>query len=29
MIYGVHLPDEVLEKVYRKNAMKVLNIRAD
>jgi len=29
MIYGVDLPDEVLEKVYRKNAMKALNIRAN
>lgn len=29
MIYGVHLPDEVLEKVYRKNALKALNIQAD
>ena len=25
-IYGVHLPDEVLERVYRKNAINVLNI---
>jgi predicted TIM-barrel fold metal-dependent hydrolase len=25
-IYGIHLPDDVLEKVYRKNAIKVLNI---
>lgn len=24
MIYGVHLPDEVLEKIYNKNALKVL-----
>ena len=28
-IYGLNLPDDVLEKVYRKNVMKVLNIRAD
>ena len=25
-IYGIHLPDDVLEKVYRKNAIKVFNI---
>ena len=25
MIYGLYLPDEVLEKVYYKNAMKILN----
>ena len=24
MIYGVHLPDEVLEKIYNKNALKIL-----
>jgi predicted TIM-barrel fold metal-dependent hydrolase len=28
-IYGIHLPDDVLERVYQQNAMKVLNIRAD
>ena len=28
MIYGLYLPDEVLEKVYYKNALKVLNIQA-
>ena len=27
-IYGVHLPDEVLERVYRINAINVLNIEA-
>lgn len=26
MIYGVHLPDEVLEKIYNKNALKILGI---
>lgn len=26
MIYGLHLPDEVLEKVYNKNAMKILDL---
>lgn len=26
MIYGLNLPDEVLEKVYNKNAMKLLNL---
>jgi hypothetical protein len=26
MIYGVHLPDEVLEKIYHKNALKILGI---
>lgn len=25
MIYGVYLPDEVLEKIYNKNAIKILN----
>jgi predicted TIM-barrel fold metal-dependent hydrolase len=25
MIYGVHLPDEVLEKIYYKNALRLLN----
>ena len=25
MIYGLYLPDDVLEKIYYKNAMKVLN----
>lgn len=25
MIYGLHLPDEVLEKIYNKNALKILN----
>lgn len=25
-IYGLHLPDEVLEKVYYRNAMRILNI---
>jgi predicted TIM-barrel fold metal-dependent hydrolase len=28
-IYGIHLPEDVLEKVYQKNAIKVLNIGAD
>lgn len=27
MIYGIHLPDEVLEKIYNKNAIKILNIQ--
>jgi predicted TIM-barrel fold metal-dependent hydrolase len=26
MIYGVFLPDEVLEKIYNKNALKILNM---
>ena len=26
MIYGIHLPDEVLEKVYNKNALKLLGL---
>ena len=26
MIYGVHLPDEVLEKLYNKNALKILGM---
>ncbi|MEE9466376.1 MAG: amidohydrolase family protein, partial [Candidatus Neomarinimicrobiota bacterium] len=26
MIYGLHLPDEVLEKVYNKNATKILDM---
>lgn len=26
MIYGIHLPDEVLEKLYNKNALKILNM---
>ncbi|MEP3389134.1 MAG: amidohydrolase family protein [Reichenbachiella sp.] len=26
MIYGINLPDEVLEKIYNKNALKVLNL---
>lgn len=26
MIYGVHLPDEVLEKIYYKNALKILGM---
>ena len=26
MIYGVHLPDEVLEKIYNKNALKILGM---
>ncbi|HUV27331.1 MAG TPA: amidohydrolase family protein [Anaerolineales bacterium] len=25
-VYGIHLPDDVLEKVYQKNALRVLNI---
>lgn len=25
MIYGLHLPDDVLEKIYNKNALKILN----
>jgi len=24
MIYGLYLPDEVLEKIYNKNAQKIL-----
>jgi predicted TIM-barrel fold metal-dependent hydrolase len=27
MIYGLYLPDEVLEKIYNKNALKILNMR--
>ena len=27
MIYGVHLPDEVLEKIYYKNAEKILSMK--
>src|SRR5690606_13291075 len=26
MIYGLHLPDQVLEKIYYKNAVKLLNL---
>lgn len=26
MIYGLYLPDEVLEKIYYKNAMKILSL---
>lgn len=26
MIYGLHLPDEVLEKIYNKNALKLLSL---
>ena len=26
MIYGVHLPDEVLEKIYNKNALRILGM---
>lgn len=26
MIYGIHLPDEVLEKLYNKNALKILGL---
>jgi predicted TIM-barrel fold metal-dependent hydrolase len=26
MIYGVHLPDEVLEKIYNKNALRILSM---
>lgn len=26
MIYGVHLPDEVLEKIYNKNALKIFDM---
>ena len=26
MIYGVYLPDDVLEKIYNKNALKILNM---
>jgi len=26
MIYGIHLPDEVLEKIYNKNALKILGM---
>ncbi|UCF38703.1 MAG: amidohydrolase [Acidobacteriota bacterium] len=26
MIYGVHLPDDVLEKIYNKNALKILGM---
>jgi predicted TIM-barrel fold metal-dependent hydrolase len=29
MIYGVHLPDEVLEKIYNKNALEILAMRKD
>lgn len=29
MIYGLHLPDEVLEKLYYKNALKLLEWRAE
>lgn len=28
MIYGLNLPDEVLEKIYNKNALKLLNMQA-
>ncbi|MFC1619617.1 amidohydrolase family protein [Candidatus Neomarinimicrobiota bacterium] len=28
MIYGVYLPDEVLEKIYNKNALKILSMYA-
>ena len=27
MIYGIYLPDEVLEKIYNKNALKILGMR--
>ena len=27
MIYGVHLPDGVLKKIYYQNALKILNMR--
>ena len=26
MIYGIYLPDEVLEKIYNKNALKIMNM---
>jgi predicted TIM-barrel fold metal-dependent hydrolase len=26
MIYGIYLPDDVLEKVYNKNALKIMNM---
>jgi uncharacterized protein len=26
MIYGLYLPDEVLEKIYNKNALKILGM---
>jgi uncharacterized protein len=26
MIYGLFLPDEVLEKIYNKNALKILGM---
>jgi uncharacterized protein len=26
MIYGLYLPDDVLEKIYNKNALKILNM---
>jgi predicted TIM-barrel fold metal-dependent hydrolase len=29
MIYGVYLPDEVLEKIYNKNALKILSMFKD
>jgi uncharacterized protein len=29
MIYGLYLPDEVLEKIYNKNALKLLNLAAN
>ena len=28
-IYGLHLPDDVLKKVYSKNAQKILGLEAD
>ena len=28
-IYGLHLPDDVLEKIYYKNAMKLLNLKGN
>ncbi len=29
MIYGIYLPDEVLEKIYNKNALKILGMRKE
>jgi hypothetical protein len=28
-IYGINLPDDVLQKIYYKNAEKLLNIKID
>lgn len=29
MVYGLHLPDTVLEKIYNKNALKILGMLKD